>query len=393
MADTNKGPWTLQQVRDQALKNCWPYTPVPPVAGSGSLFFTGYNLSGMFGNNSIVDSSSPVQLPGSWSTNKCSFALGYRAAVAIKNDGTLWVTGENQYGILGQNNNCPEVIGASSPVQVPGTTWCAVTASWTLGSTYGSEGIKALKTDGTLWAWGGDNYGAIGVNTLNVHRSSPVQIPGTWIKVKTAQNTLALKSDCSLWVWGRDYYGELGLSCRCAHKSSPTQLPGTWCDVAATFATGAAIKTDGTLWTWGGSTYGGILGLNDLIGRSSPTQVPGSNWCKICLGSNLTFGPAAGAIKTDGTLWVWGNNSAGNLGLNDTVYRSSPTQIPGSTWCDVSMGATSFAMKTDGSLYFFGANAVGEGSIDKIARSSPTQIPGTWNDAEAGMYYTSIKQN
>ena len=86
-----------------------------------------------------------------------------------------------------------------------------------------------------------------------------------------------------------------------------------------------ATKTDGTLWIWGANNYG-ELGVNDVVYRSSPTQVPGTNWHTVSFGYNNTF-----ASKTDGTLWVWGSNVNGQLGLNQAVSisYSSPVQVPG----------------------------------------------------------------
>jgi alpha-tubulin suppressor-like RCC1 family protein len=91
-----------------------------------------------------------------------------------------------------------------------------------------------------------------------------------------------------------------------------------------------STKTDGTLWIWGNSNNYGNLGLNDMVGRSSPTQIPGTQWDKI----NPGFYYAA-ATKTDGTLWSWGYNSDGNLGQNNQIRYSSPVQVPGTQWSDI----------------------------------------------------------
>ena len=122
--------------------------------------------------------------------------------------------------MLGQNNTTHY----SSPVQVPGTTWSSA-------STYGDAGLST-KTDGTLWAWGTNAYGAIGQNNRTQY-SSPVQIPGTtWSKVSAGAQPKAIKTDGTLWSWGYQYYGQ-GNNTR-LNLSSPVQVPGTdWYSVSA----------------------------------------------------------------------------------------------------------------------------------------------------------------
>ena len=100
-----------------------------------------------------------------------------------------------------------------------------------------------------------------------------------------------------------------------------------------------ATKTDNTLWLWG-SNYDGALGLNDTDHRSSPVQLPGS-WCNKMSIEKVSFG-----IKTDGTLWAWGNNQFATLGINNTAHRSSPVQVPGTQWSQIFGGTrTTLAIK------------------------------------------------
>jgi len=87
-----------------------------------------------------------------------------------------------------------------------------------------------------------------------------------------------------------------------------------------------AIKTDGTLWGWGGNN-GGQLGLNNATYCSSPIQIPGTSW------NTLGTGDYNGCcVRTDGTLWVWGHGSSGALAQNNQTNYSSPKQIPGTNW-------------------------------------------------------------
>ena len=133
-------------------------------------------------------------------------------------------------------------------------------------------------------------------------------------------------------MWGSVADGSLGDNIA-QHRSSPIQV-GTdtnWRSLTAGYQQSMATKTDGTLWTWGQNDYG-ELGHNDRIQRSSPTQVgAGTDWGDA-LQSMVNYNPYA--IKTDGTLWSWGRNFRGQLGHNDLVEKSSPTQIPGTNWID-----------------------------------------------------------
>jgi alpha-tubulin suppressor-like RCC1 family protein len=285
----------------------------------------------------------------------------------IKNDGTLWSWGYQYYGSLGHNQQISKV---SSPVQVPGTTWAK--------SSIGYETAFAIKTDGTLWSWGRNDGGHLGQNDT-VYRSSPVQVPGTtWSSIGASQGGIfAIKTNGTLWAWGNNNYGGLGLNQGHNVKiSSPIQIPGTtWKEVTGGMGSGLATKTDGTLWTWGWNIYG-KLGQNSYgnpTQRSSPVQIPGTTWDKP-----RANGHYPRAIKTDGTLWVWGTGSQGNLGLNDEgINRSSPTQVPGTTWSDADVGydGSCIATKTDGTLWSWGYNQWGQiDHNDRTSRSSPIQI-------------------
>jgi len=340
-----------------------------------SMFMWGQNGFGELAQNNRTALSSPVQVPGTWTqlaqvsgNDTVSYAGG------VKSDGTLWSWGYNKQGSLGVNNTTYY----SSPVQIPGTTW----ANLYFG---GPNAALATRTDGTLWSWGYQEFGVLGQNQGGATKySSPVQIPGTtWggdIGMD-AGSAMAIKTDGTLWSWGYNEVGNLGTINR-TNYSSPVQIPGTtWSKISGGFSgSSAAIRTDGTLWTWG-TAGDGALGLNapNNEHKSSPTQVPGTTWSEISTGYRVH-----GAIKTDGTLWVWGANTNGKLGLNASVnaHKSSPTQIPGTTWSDVIMTekAGMFALKTDNTLWAWGYGnygTLGQNQDGAMRFSSPVQIPGT----------------
>ncbi len=345
-----------------------------------------YVLGGYFsvtGLNDNVTRSSPTQIGGNNVWSKVSF--GNSNVLAIKTDGTLWAWGEFGSGSTGLNNSTPK----SSPTQV-GTS-----ADWANVFT-GSNGQPnaAVKTDGTFWIIGGDNgAGQLGLNN-RVSKSSPVQLgSGTnWsageFKIATMNQggMHAIKTDGTLWSWGENAQGSLGTNNN-IYRSSPVQV-GTdtsWSTIASGTRAAVAVKTNGTLWTWGNATNGQLGTNNTTPIKSSPTQVgAGTNW----LQATGTF-YARYAVKTDGTLWAWGQNTEGQLGLNDIVRRSSPVQVgSGTNWSKVySMDNGAMATKTDGTLWAWGQNTLGGlGLNDRVSRSSPAQVgtSATWSSVTQG---------
>ena len=341
-----------------------------------TLFGWGDNTYGYLAQNNRTQYSSPVQIPGT--TWRSLTSSSYNAQGGTKTDNTLWMWGRNNYGQLGQNST----VQYSSPVQVSGTTWSSV-----VSSNYYSN--SSIKTDGTLWTWGRNQYGKLGHNqTHDSSISSPVQVPGTtWSKVTIGyMSTAAIKTDGTLWVMGRNNQGVLGQNDK-TDRSSPVQITGTtWNQISRSPYSSFAIKTDGTLWSWG-RNVAGELGLNQAggfsDGRSSPVQIPGTTWSEVSSGSDR----ANYAVKTDGTLWSWGYGLMGSLAQNNTTSYSSPVQIPGTTWSSVAGGSNgAYATKTDGTLWAWGnknAGMLGQNSVAYY--SSPVQIPGTnWSTMSGG---------
>jgi len=330
------------------------------------LFSWGKNNLGQLGLNNVIDRSSPTQVGANtnWSLVQ---TVSADSGITTKTDGTLWSWGYNLQGQLGLN----DIVDRSSPVQVgTATNWNRVTGTI-------SGGILATKTDGTLWVWGGNGDGQLGLNNV-IYRSSPTQVGANtnWnrLNVNSMGASIATKTDGTLWTWGSGFAGVLGQNNNIS-RSSPTQVgTGTnWFLVSCGNGVNAlATKTDGTLWSWGLNTNG-QLGLNDIVNRSSPVQVgTATNWSQINVGRLNSM-----ATTTDGTLWSWGLNTNGQLGLNDIVNRSSPVQVGSTTnWNLVSMTRYSaVTTKTNGTLWSWGLNTNGQlGLNDSVNRSSPTQV-------------------
>jgi alpha-tubulin suppressor-like RCC1 family protein len=329
--------------------------------------------------------------------------------------GTLWAWGDNYYGELGDGT----FVRKSSPVQIGSdNNWVTVSA--------GGYFSMAIKADGTLWSWGtnigvqgGNVAGMLGNGTAPGSISVPVQV-GTdnhWISVAAGDyHTLALKSDGTLWVWGYNGEGELGIGST-ACKSTPYQL-GTdnkWVYISAGGGHSNAIKADGTMWGWG-FNGDGETGDGTTAQRNSPVQAGTDNkWVSVAAGTYYTMALKSdgtlwtcgwsgqhlnqigtgntwvsyfggymqfGAIRSDGTLWMWGYNNYGQVGDGTTTTRANPVQIgTGTDW--VSFGAsaggyytsTSYATRADGSLWTWGLNTSGQmGDGTLVNKWVPTMV-------------------
>jgi alpha-tubulin suppressor-like RCC1 family protein len=361
------------------------------------LWTWGIGSYGQQGTNNISNRSTPVTTFAG-GTNWKQVTSGNDHTVAIKTDGTLWTWGRGSYGRLGNN----ATTNRSTPVTTfaGGTNWKQVSS--------GISHTAAIKTDGTLWSWGysGDGRVGNGVGTLGASVSTPITTfaGGTnWKQVSAGSfHTAAIKTDGTLWTWGSGNNGTLGNASITSRSTPVTTFAGgtNWKQVSSGSSYTAAIKTDGTLWTWGIGNNG-QLGTNDTINRSTPvtTFAGGTNWKQLSAGYDFIA-----AIKTDGTLWTWGIGNNGQLGTNDTINRSTPvtTFAGGSSWKQVSAKGTSLrrhtaAVKTDGTLWTWGNGNNGQlGTNDTINRSTPvTTFAGgsSWKQVSSGNSHTAAVQS
>jgi alpha-tubulin suppressor-like RCC1 family protein len=299
----------------------------------------------------------------------------------------LYAWGRNYNGQVGDGTT----VNRSSPVQVAGENWAQVSAG-------NFSFTTAVTTDGKLFSWGRNTfYGQLGQND-QVYRSSPTQVGllTNWSQVSAGgEHTASIKTDGTLWAWGRNVGGRLGDG-TVINRSSPVQIGGltNWAQVSAGDNTTAAVTTAGELYTWGYNTFSGQLGHNDTINRSSPTQVGVlTNWFRVSVQSNSTV-----ALKTDNTLWGWGRNNYGQVGDNTTINRSSPVQVGAlSNWKTITTGGAgnaAFAITEQGELYAWGRNNTGQlGDGTTANRSSPVQIGAltNWAQVSVGAHTASFK--
>jgi alpha-tubulin suppressor-like RCC1 family protein len=335
------------------------------------------------GNISSVSSPTTVASGG---TNWKQVSGGNAITAAIKTDGTLWTWGYNQRGSLGNGSSTLGTISSPVTVSGGGTNWKQVNCG-----TYGTN-MAAVKTDGTLWTWGDNQWGLLGATGL-VSRTAPGNVDGggtNWKQVACGYGPYgmmaAVKTDGTLWTWGYNNYGQLGNGTAASFGSVTSPVTtvggqGTWKQVSCSKTHFTAIKTDGTLWTCGYNSSG-QLGDGTTTNRSSPgtTAGGGTNWKQVSCGVYNTA-----AIKSDGTLWTCGYR----VGDGTTSTRSSPvtTAGGGTNWKQVSVGSSCYsAIKTDGTLWTWGSNVFGQlGDGSFTTKTSPVTVSGggtNWKQVE-----------
>ncbi|HLN94148.1 MAG TPA: T9SS type A sorting domain-containing protein [Flavobacterium sp.] len=333
---------------------------------NGTLWAWGYNEYGQLGTGTTISVNAPVQIgsDSDWKYIEASTICSY----AIKENGTLWAWGAGLYGSVGNGSNS----NVLAPVQIgTDTQWKIVEA--------GSDHIVALKNNGTLWSWGYNLFGQLGDGT-NTNKNAPVQI-GTandWESVSAGfRHTLAIKTNGTLWSWGENNFGALGDGST-INRNVPAQvgLATDWQQVSAGNTVTEAIKENGTLWAWG-HNFAGCFGSNSTGDSGSPIPIQiglATNWQLVSCG----LGPQTLAIKTDGTLWTWGFNNNGQLGIGSLENSDTPIEIGSNLiWKHSTSGIYhSGAINLDGGIIIFGDNGYGAiGNSTYVDTLSPFEVP------------------
>ena len=336
------------------------------VRSDGSVWAWGYNAYGQLGNGTTVNQSTAVQVsqPTGFA-NLTGVAAGSYFSVALKNDGTLWTWGHNDYGQLGNGTTTDNSIPSQSSACTGLPPLNSTTASpWSARLSASQTHSVAIKPDGSVWGWGLNEYGELGDGTTITHFLPVASVMTGATQISTGwYHTLAVRSDRTAWAWGYNGYGNLGDGTN-TNRPTPVQvqlLTGV-IGVAAGQYHSVAVKSDGTVWGWGYNGYG-ELGDGTTTERTSPVQaILLTGAIQVAAGSNHSL-----ALKSDGTVWAWGYNGNGELGDGTTASKTSAVQVKGLNnviW--ITAGEDySMALRSDGTVWTWGYNgygALGDGS-------------------------------
>lgn len=349
-------------------------------ASTGVLRAWGRNDSGQLGDGSLVDRSGCVAVAtSSGLTHVVAASAGFDHSLALKSDGTVWAWGSNASGQIGNNSTQ----SSATPIRV--TPAAPVFPYSFQAVAAGHDHSLALRNDGTIWAWGANTHGQLGTGTTTASLV-PVQVqnlPSALTVTAIAAGdgfSLALLSDGSVRTWGRADKGQLG------HDSDlfsttpvqPVDLGSGVTAIAAGVDHVLARKSDGSVWGWG-SNFAGELGGLVPAAQFVPQIILGLTDAAV-----IDAGAArSGAVLTDGSVVLWGSPADANLGPASLGYRALRVQVR-----DVKTAAAIYAggndaavVRTSKRAYLFGANADGQlgiGSLDPVA--APSRLS-SWPDA------------
>jgi alpha-tubulin suppressor-like RCC1 family protein len=340
------------------------------IREGNTLWCWGAARYGQLGTGAAEDQLQPQQITkptAGWA----SVTAGYQHSCATRNDGSLWCWGYNQDGELGIGTTAD----AARPHQVPapaGAGWASVTA--------GFAHTCATGTDGTLWCWGANGDGSLGIgNTTNQDQPRQVTAPAAtgWASVAAGNwHTCAIRTDTTLWCWGYNDDGQLGIGTT-TQQDLPQQVTTPAVDGWATVAGGGghtcATRVDGTLWCWG-FNLSGELGIGSTADQYLPQQVTtpaATGWTSVAAGGGATC-----ALRTH-ALRCWGYDGQGQLGIGGTVNQDLPQRVlvPAPTgWSRLALGiAHTCAIHTGPSLWCWGDNQHGDLGIGTTTQQDQPQ--------------------
>jgi len=330
------------------------------IKADGTVWAWGANNYGQLGDETTTTAETPVQVHGAggigFLQNVVAVAAGDSMSFALKSDGTLWAWGRNNFGQLGDGTNTDSPV----PVQVSISGYVTDIQS---GFTYG----VALKSDGTVWTWGLDAFENLGNGAGNSPSNTPAQVSGlTTVTVISAggNQSFAIKSNGQVWAWGYNGPGQLGIGNN-SNQGTPQQVtsPTNITTISTNGAHTLALKNDGTVWE-SGDLDPDNLGTVTFTETNTFTQISGvSNVAIISAGLYDSY-----TVKTDGTFWDWGLNAYGQLGNGTTTDSITPGQITSLTGTTIIGGGFNYAdaIITDAVTYQWGSSYIGASLVSSV---------------------------
>ena len=357
------------------------------LRNDGTVWAWGQNNFGQLGNGTTSDRSPPVQVTGL--CDVVAIAAGVGTSMALKEDGTVWAWGVNGVGQLGNGTRT----SSPSPVQVKISSTGELTHAVAIEAGY--EHTIALLDDGSVQSWGSNARSQIGVGTDGGWHLFAVRSNLEGIAVSAAAgraHSIIVKNNLTVWTWGDNNSYQLGRSTPLiGTEFIPSSIPGQVfeglvdCTGLTLFRTkpmvavgtylSVALKSNGTVWTWGNGEHG-QLGNGRLDDHMPPALVPGLCYITAIAANSLY----TVALRNDGTVWTWGDNLYGQLG-NEAIpvggQSSIPVQVTGlSDVKAIAAGANHVvALERDGTVWTWGFGGSGQLGYDLIGTNYST-IPG-----------------
>ncbi|MDH5217756.1 MAG: hypothetical protein OEX19_08670, partial [Gammaproteobacteria bacterium] len=342
------------------------------IKANGTLWCWGISGDPLGLGSNIGTQYSPIQVMSS-KTDWSLLDTNRNHTCAIDSEKFLWCWGRNNYGQLGSGES-----GALTSKNVPELV--DNLRNWTQISTgdVHSCGIDELKQ---LFCWGRNQSGQLGIgqNETQVF-STPMIVDesSTWETVSTGGDyTCGIKTDGSLWCWGDNYNGQLGNGNSGEILYTPQKIgeATNWMSIALSMEHSCGIQNDKSLWCWGSNFYGEIGDNSDSGNVRIPTQINPTelDWLSVNTGDNNTC-----AVKTDNSMWCWGENHLGQLGNNDHTFttQSIPVEVTSNNdWKYISVGSVqACGIKLDNTLWCWGDNLNGELGFDYFKALVPTKV-------------------
>lgn len=322
------------------------YVSSVAIKADGSVWAWGQNREGEVGNGITTKVDYPVQVKdvsGNALSGFTAASGGYYYTLALKADGTAWAWGYASMGILGNNNTGSAARNFPSPVAVLDNTGAQLSSIAQIDA--GEDQSVALTRSGTVWAWGAP--GQVGDGQVNVvayvakplNDSAGSRISGVTQVSSGKDHSLLLKSDGTVWGWGLNARGQLG-----GGSSASTQF--VWARLltrsdGSTFGNVKAVQAgryfsvllrdDGTVWTVGQNNMGQLGNGSTVASSSTPVQVTLADGTPLGGVTQISVHDSTVIVlRDDSTVWGWGNNAVGQLGVAPTnlvQFYATPRKI------------------------------------------------------------------